>query len=315
MSRRRFFAFWMAFAILLVSHVDATTEGRKESGAIASVDSDAAKPGVFQRAVSILREHHIEAIGVGSKHSYSAMVLTGQAREARVLLAKAVKREGLDVTLIRYNSKTKRFDTLTPDAVLKEARSAHLRTETIAIFQNRPEAATKLDLRISDILEQHYISCEMGGSLGISVDVDAEEAELGRLLLAKAVKEEGLPLRLVEKDPKQKGSVTVTPDEILAREKAKSAATSEWEFIAFYPHPLDEVVKRIGDILGMPHFRVAADGGPGMTFSVGKAHAEEARVKLAEAIQAEHLEVTLYRWDPEAGQPRPVTPEEVLEKR
>jgi hypothetical protein len=109
------------FSLTLVFHQFARADDLRMS-AIASYANfgHAAKDGY--RACAILSEHKIQAFAAGSA-GYTISVPADKAIEARKLLAVAVQKEGLRLTLIRLNSDGAHYDTLTPESVLKTAQN------------------------------------------------------------------------------------------------------------------------------------------------------------------------------------------------
>ena len=70
------------------------------------------------RASALLAEHKIQSSTVGSAGLEIVINQGNRADEARRILARAIREEGLKIQLVKYDSKTNRFLSLSAESVL-----------------------------------------------------------------------------------------------------------------------------------------------------------------------------------------------------
>jgi hypothetical protein len=100
-------------------------------------------------------------------------------------------------------------------ASVANAADEPLKMVPVANYVNRPDITEKDGARAAAILKEHKILAISAGSAGMTMSVPAHQAAEARILLAKAIQNEGLRLTLVEPTIKGGRSNIVTPESIL----------------------------------------------------------------------------------------------------
>jgi hypothetical protein len=117
MNIPRFPLIFAVISLTLPIHRFAQADDLRMSAIASYTNSGQAKKD-GERALIILDEHKIRA-DVSCSFGCTICVWADKAIEARKLLAVVIKKEGLRLTLTRLNSKGTRYETLTPESVLK----------------------------------------------------------------------------------------------------------------------------------------------------------------------------------------------------